>query len=659
MKTVELIQYTKKLKLLYVEDNEDSRKTTSLLLQEFFPNIVVAVDGEDGFEKFSTIKDIDIVITDINMPKLNGIEMISKIREVDNDIYIIVLSAYNESNYFIDSIKYGVDSYILKPLDIEQIVSALNQVIKKHCLKEDALKNLSLLKQYQNVVDKGSIVAKTDKDGVINYVNDEFCSLFEYSREELIGQPHSIVQSGGTSSELYKDLWNTIKNKKQLWQGIFKNHSKTSKTYYIKSTIQPILDMEGEIIEFISLSDDITDIMNPKKQYIDTVKSLNKPQVMYFKIEDYALLREFYSSDIVDIIDDEVFRNIKFFKDVNDFQVKLYQLGNGEYAFVLEKEESEERIASYVKNLQDYIKFKKLRMSNIEYDTSLIAVVVCDDDNVLESMKVGMHTLLKDKKKFVLANGFAKLEADRVEQNIRTIDMIKGAIATENVVSFFQPIVDNQTKEIIKYESLVRIIDKDGKVITPYFFLDIAKKGKYYYQITSIVLENSFKALMKTDKEISINMSILDIEKEITIRRLFELLEVHKKDAHRVVLELLEDEEVHDFTKVKQFIKDVKAYGIKIAIDDFGSGYSNFERLLDYEPDIIKIDGSLVKNIVKDKLSRNIVETIVAFAKKQNMKIIAEFVENEETYELVRDLGVDYTQGYYFAKPTAELIYEI
>ena len=141
MKTVELIQYTKKLKLLYVEDNEDSRKTTSLLLQEFFPNIVVAVDGEDGFEKFSTIKDIDIVITDINMPKLNGIEMISKIREVDNDIYIIVLSAYNESNYFIDSIKYGVDSYILKPLDIEQIVSALNQVIKKE---------LTLMKAKQN-----------------------------------------------------------------------------------------------------------------------------------------------------------------------------------------------------------------------------------------------------------------------------------------------------------------------------------------------------------------------------------------------------------------------------------------------------------------------------------------------------------------------------
>ncbi len=659
MKTIEIIQYTKNLKLLYVEDNEDSRKTTSLLLEEFFPDIVVAVNGRDGFEKFTTEKDIDIIITDINMPKLNGIEMISKIREIDNDVYIIVLSAYNESDYFIDSIKYGVDSYILKPLDIDQILSALQQVIKKHRLKEESLKNLSLLKQYQNVVDKGSIVAKTDSEGIITYVNDEFCSLFEYSRDELIGNSHKIIKSDGTNLSVYTDLWKSIKINKELWQGIFKNRSKSGKIHYVKSTIQPILDINGEIIEFISLSDDVTDIMNPRKQYIDTVKGLDKPQVIYFKIEDYSLLREFYSSDIVDIIDDEIFRNVKFFQKANELDSKLYQVGNGEYAFVTDKFEDEEKIVSFAKNLQDFIKFKKLKIPNIEYDTSFIAVVVSDGEDVLESVKVGIHKLLKSKKRFVIANNFAKLEADRVEQNIKTIQMIKEAISSNNIVSFFQPIVDNQTKQIVKYESLVRIIDKNNKVITPYFFLDIAKKGKYYYQISSIVLENSFRALEQTDKEISINMSILDIEKEITIKRLFELLQEHKKDAHRIVLELLEDEEVHDFTKVKQFIKDVKSYGVQIAIDDFGSGYSNFERLLDYEPDIIKIDGSLIKNIVEDKLSRNIVETIVTFAKKQNVKIVAEFVENEEIYELVKSLGVDFTQGYYFAKPTAELIYEI
>lgn len=90
---------------------------------------------------------------------------------------------------------------------------------------------------------------------------------------------------------------------------------------------------------------------------------------------------------------------------------------------------------------------------------------------------------------------------------------------------------------------------------------------------------------------------------------------------------------------------------VKIAIDDFGSGYSNFERLLEYTPDILKIDGSLIKNIETDEFSRSLVETIVTFAKKQNIETIAEFVENENIYNILNEIGVDYSQGYFFGKP--------
>ena len=91
--------------------------------------------------------------------------------------------------------------------------------------------------------------------------------------------------------------------------------------------------------------------------------------------------------------------------------------------------------------------------------------------------------------------------------------------------------------------------------------------------------------------------------------------------------------------------------GVLIAIDDFGAGYSNFERLLEFSPDILKIDGKLVKNIANDVYSKNIVETIVSFTKKQKIITIAEFVENEQIYNILSELGVDYSQGYYFGKP--------
>jgi EAL domain-containing protein (putative c-di-GMP-specific phosphodiesterase class I) len=132
---------------------------------------------------------------------------------------------------------------------------------------------------------------------------------------------------------------------------------------------------------------------------------------------------------------------------------------------------------------------------------------------------------------------------------------------------------------------------------------------------------------------------------------IYQFLDQHKEERDRLIFELLEDENIQNFEKVRKFIKKVKAMGIKIAIDDFGVGYSNFERLLEFEPDIIKIDGSLVRNITKDRYSRDVVESIVKFAKKQNILTIAEFVENEEIFNLLSELEVDYSQGYYFGKP--------
>ena len=166
-----------------------------------------------------------------------------------------------------------------------------------------------------------------------------------------------------------------------------------------------------------------------------------------------------------------------------------------------------------------------------------------------------------------------------------------------------------------------------------------------------MVLKNSFAALKLTDKDISINLSAIDIEQKGIREEIFALLEQYRDDAHRLVFELLEDENIKDFSIVRSFVSKVKSYGVKIAIDDFGSGYSNFERLLEYQPDILKIDGSLIKNIQEDAYSLSIVKTIVSFAKEQNLQIVAEFVENEHIYKILSQLGIDYSQGYYFAQP--------
>ena len=122
-------------------------------------------------------------------------------------------------------------------------------------------------------------------------------------------------------------------------------------------------------------------------------------------------------------------------------------------------------------------------------------------------------------------------------------------------------------------------------------------------------------------------------------------------NAHRIVFELLEDEQIKDFEVVKDFISLVKTFGVQIAIDDFGAGVSNYERLLDYQPDILKIDACLIKNIDKDKYSRDVVETIQLFAWKQDIKTVAEFVSTPEILQVVKDIGINYSQGFLLGKP--------
>jgi EAL domain-containing protein (putative c-di-GMP-specific phosphodiesterase class I) len=234
---------------------------------------------------------------------------------------------------------------------------------------------------------------------------------------------------------------------------------------------------------------------------------------------------------------------------------------------------------------------------------------------------------------------------------MKTVKMIKNAINQSKVILYFQPIVDNGTKKIVKYESLVRLINDEGDVLSPVFFLDTARKSAQYSKISSIELENSFSMLKSCNFDISINLSALDIEQKSTREQVVKLLEDNKKDAHRVVFELLEDENVKDINIVKEFISMVKKYGVKIAIDDFGAGYSNYERLLEYQPDILKIDGCLIRDIDTNNYSLSVVKSIVTFAKEQNLQTIAEFIENETIFNVIKDLGVDFSQGYYFGKP--------
>jgi len=240
------------------------------------------------------------------------------------------------------------------------------------------------------------------------------------------------------------------------------------------------------------------------------------------------------------------------------------------------------------------------------------------------------------------------------KENMQWIQKIKTAILNDKIVPFFQPIVNNQTKEIEKYECLVRLIDEEDKIISPYFFLEIAKHSKLYESITKIMIKKSFQAFSNSNYEFSINLSIEDIIDYSLFGYIKNMLNIYPL-ANRVCFELLETEKIENYQVIADFVSEVRALGCKVSIDDFGSGYSNFSHLLNLDFDYLKIDASLIKDIHNDKNKQIIVKTIVTFAQELGIKTIGEYVESKEIYDYITSMGITYSQGYYFSEPVAKV----
>jgi PAS domain S-box-containing protein len=646
----EITNFAKTMDLLYIVKDKNNEDNNLNFFENFFNKVTYLDDGIKALKEFSN-KTYSIVIIDIDIPSINGFDLIKKIKSIDSSIITIIYTNNEDRDSFFKTIELKIDGYLMPPFDENKFFEILKKSIKSI---KDKKENLRVLDQYNELVNKNSIISRTNKNGIITFVNDNFCKTSEYSREELVGKTHNLVRHPENSEEFYTDLWNTIKNKKSEWSGVIKNLSKSGKTYYIKTTIKPILDFNNDIVEYISIRNNVSTVMSDKKHLIDKIESNNLFLLVLIQIEDFDILDKFYNILTVDKIEKTFAFNMLSYLPNSYIFENIYNIGNGRFALLadfFEYSSTEININEYLEVFVKNIKKSTLIIDEMEYDLNIIVSYSFGKEHLYEDAKCGLSDAINKREIINYSNDSSIKEHKEAKRNMEIIKMVKIALDNYKIVSYFQPIINNKTRKVEKYESLVRLVDEAGNVLSPYFFLDISKKGNYYNKITHRVLENSFKILEHISTKISINLSSLDIEKESTRNKLYELLDQYEKDASRIVFELLEDEDVKDFAVIKKFIKKVKSLGVMIAIDDFGAGYSNFERLLEFEPDILKIDGSLVKNIVNDTYSKNVVETIVSFAKKQKIITIAEFVENEEIFNILNNLGVDYSQGYYFGEP--------
>lgn len=364
-------------------------------------------------------------------------------------------------------------------------------------------------------------------------------------------------------------------------------------------------------------------------------------------IDNFKMLNDFYGCIVGDYLLEQLSLTLQtLVKDK-----KLYKMNGADFALVLEPKKSLLSLKRYLKELSEILKNIKYTYQNndIYLDITLGSSVSSNLESTFSKVSMALRYAQKMRLEYWIYEDRMHFKRE-YENNLLITIKIRRAIEKSGIVPYFQAIISNDTGKIERYECLARLIDEENKILSPEQFLSISKKIKAYAQVTRSIVAKSFEVFKNQPYSFSINISTDDIMDRDTYRYIIKTLK-NSNIGHRVIFEIVESEDIQSYRKTSEFIIDVRKYGAKIAIDDFGSGFSNFYNLTKINIDYLKIDGSLIRNITTDVQSEIVVETIIDFAKKLGIKTVAEYVHSADVQAKVITMGIDYSQGYYICEP--------
>lgn len=400
-------EFLKNLTILYVEDEDIARAQLEKVLKRLFKEVIVAKNGLEGLEKYKKDKadesKIDLILSDINMPQLNGIEMLEEIRKENDSIPIIFTTARSETEYLLKAIALDTSYYALKPINIDDIIVKIEKVCeKKYYQKLIEEKNI-LLKEYLKIIDSVATIFRMDGKGNIVYANKLFCDTLSFEKEELINRNFHTVISKNIDKNILLDLWKTVKADKS-WKKDLKFENKSNEVIYIKCTIFKISNVEEEYVSIGFIS---TDEVNQKREFHK--KLINNIKEKNLQVAQTSNNIKAYEERIA-YLQNEIKRFEQKYKDLNS-QIKFYeneQLG------------LDEKVQKSLKTKNDEIeKLKELISEMKESKSSDINKYVVQSEElekIIEKQKEELESLnekiaIKDEKINVLQEKLEESEA--------------------------------------------------------------------------------------------------------------------------------------------------------------------------------------------------------------------------------------------------------
>jgi len=421
--------------------------------------------------------------------------------------------------------------------------------------------------------------------------------------------------------------------------------------FHVEKSRQQQIQLHQEL-KIRATTDSLTTLDN-RFAFEQVEQNLNESwSLLLINIDGFKHINDFYGRQIGDRVLKHISAVIKTFL-FQTGQQHIYRVGADDFA-VLVEQNNEKKLSLLVQDIIQSIESEGFTYQEINLLLQ-VSIGISNVPPLLETADLALRQVKNTRKKYQLYSSEQALEK-QVKANLNMMQFIRKSIEHDYIVPHFMPLMRNTDNQVVAFECLIRLQDTEGKLYFPDEFLPVAKKGRLYGKLTQIMFDKCLTTFEGTEYLFSINLSIEDIDDNEVTNFIIKRLQQSPEVGRRLTLEILESEGVKNYDQLQKFVKKIKLFGCRIAIDDYGTGYSNLQHLVKLKADNLKLDGSLIEPMVTDENSTVAVSAIVDMAKDLEISsTTAEYVSSKEVLKIVKSLNISYSQGFYIGKASPEL----
>ena len=329
------LKYLKSQTVLFVEDEEVAREILAKVLSKMFKNVITASNGLEAYEKFERASlssdKIDLIISDINMPIVNGLDMLENIRKIDNFVPAIFVTARSETSNILRAIDLNVTNYIIKPIQTDVLLKKIADACEKKFISNELNEKKEELENYLEAVDTVASIFKMNDDGKILFANKSLLEISEYSKEEFENLNFSELIHPDVSKESIEKTWEIIR-KNEIWNGNTKFISKNKEAFYLKNTVFKVVkDSKAEYITIgFSTTKESLEKREFQKKVLKSIQEFNKKEHSYKKlIEELSQSNqqlETYIPRLVKELEDQKMKTVNRQRQLDHYELQMHNV---------------------------------------------------------------------------------------------------------------------------------------------------------------------------------------------------------------------------------------------------------------------------------------------------------------------------------------------